>query len=210
MKRKKYEIKAPVLGERQVYVLMPAFICGLLWNLTAEDILATLEKFTLPPGRMSVLKGVEDVLILDSSYNSSPEALKEALRILKVVAGNKRKVAVLGNMNELGKEAKTLHEKVGETVPGHVDLLIAVGSNAAYLAQKAIESGLNEKVVFPLKNAAEAVVLYKKHLKAGDVVLVKGSQNNVRLEKFVREFMANPEDAEKLLVRQEKFWQKKS
>lgn len=208
--KEKYEVFAPVLGEKQVYVLMPAFICGLLWGIPAGDILLSLEKYVLPPGRMSVLNGIEEIMILDSSYNSSPEALKEALKILKVVAGDKRKVAVLGNMNELGKDSKLLHEKVGEIVSGHVDLLIAVGANAAILAQKAIESGLNEKSVFSIKSAPEAVALYKKLVKKGDVVLVKGSQNNVRLEKFVREFIANPEDAEKLLIRQEKFWQKKS
>ncbi|MFA6992459.1 MAG: UDP-N-acetylmuramoyl-tripeptide--D-alanyl-D-alanine ligase [Candidatus Gracilibacteria bacterium] len=207
--KKVYEVRAPILGERQAYVLLPAFICGMLWEIPAEDVLASLAKFVLPPGRMSVIKGIEDITILDSSYNSSPEALKEALKVLKHVAGSRRKVAVLGNMNELGEESKTLHEKIGEVVPGYADVLITVGASAALIADKALELGVKEGHVFKVKSALEAVDLYKKHLKKNDVVLVKGSQNNVRLEKFVREFMSNPENANKLLVRQEKLWLKK-
>jgi UDP-N-acetylmuramoyl-tripeptide--D-alanyl-D-alanine ligase len=201
-----YEFLIPVLGEYQVYAFLPAIVCGLLWDMKMEEIIVALERFSLPPGRMSILPAKNDATILDSSYNSSPEALRAALEVLKHVAGDRRKVAVIGNMNELGSDAKMFHEKVGEVVPRFADLLLTVGANAAALGQKAVESGMNEKNVFSFKNVSEAIDFFKKHIKKNDVILVKGSQNNVRLEKFVREFIANPEDAEKLLVRQEKFW----
>ncbi len=80
---------------------------------------------------------------------------------------------------------------------------------AELFAKKAIEKGFNEKFVFKFKTAVEAAEFFKKEVKQGDLILVKGSQNNVRLERFVKELMAFPEDAKKLLVRQERIWQAK-
>jgi len=202
----KYEVRSSILGEYQVYVLLPAIICGKLMGMGFEDAIIALQRYELPPGRMSIIPGKDGAVILDSSYNSSPEPLREALKVLKEIAGKKRKVAVLGNMNELGGNSKKLHEEVGEFIPEYVDLLITVGDEAKAFASKAKEKGMIATNVHSFDTATEAADFFKDKVSKTDVILVKGSQNKVRLEKFIKEIMAHPEDAEKLLVRQEKVW----
>lgn len=204
--RKTFAVKASVIGEYQAYVLVPAIICANLMGIETEVALASLLKYTLPPGRMSLISAINGALILDSSYNSSPESLKEALKILRNISGGKRKIAVLGNMNELGEKSKSLHQEVGELVPECADVLITVGAEAKLMAEKATASGMSDKNIYSFKTASEAADFIKDKIEEKDVVLVKGSQNNVRLERFVKTIMAHPEEAKDLLVRQEKVW----
>ena len=206
---KKYEVITNVLGDHHVYVVLPAIICAKLMGMEIEDAIVALDRFTLPPGRMSILEGKNDSTILDSSYNSSPAALKAALKTLALVGQEKRKVAVLGNMNELGKESQHLHKEIGELVPKYADYLITVGTDAKLIAQKAEESGMDLKNIHSFSSPGEAAEFFKGKAEKGDVILVKGSQNRVRLERFVKEIMENPEDAKNLLVRQEKVWEAK-
>lgn len=203
---KEYEVKSSIIGEYQLYVLLPAIICGRLFGMTFEDAIVALQRYELPPGRMSVIPGINNSVILDSSYNSSPEPLREALKVLKEIGSKKRKVAVLGNMNELGANAKTLHEQIGEVIPGYVDFLITVGGEAKSFASKAKEKGMGAANIHSFDTALEAAEFFKNKVNENDLILVKGSQNKVRLEKFIKEIMAHPESAEKLLVRQEKVW----
>lgn len=200
---------ANVLGEYQIYVLLPAIICGLQQGMTTEEIAEALKRYSLPPGRMSVIKGLNESMILDSSYNSSPDALEKALELLRIVGKSKRKIAVLGSMNELGEKSAALHEMVGEIIPSCTDMLITVGGDAKLFAKKALELGMKEENVMSFKNALEAAEYMKDKVSEDDVILVKGSQNNVRLEKFVKALMAFPEDAKTLLVRQGKEWEAK-
>ena len=96
-------VTLPILGEYQVYVLLPAFACGLLFGMNLLEIADALKSFELPNGRMNILAGINESILIDSSYNSSPDAAFEALKVLKQVGENAhRKIAVLGNMNELG------------------------------------------------------------------------------------------------------------
>lgn len=206
---KKYEVKANVLGEYQVYVLMPALICADLMGMDMENAILALERYVLPPGRMTIIPAKEGATILDSSYNSSPEALKEALKVLGAVGEGKRKVAVLGNMNELGDEAASLHKMIGEIVPEYADVLLTVGGDAKLIAEKAEEKGMDSKNIHTFRSAPEAAEYFVDKVKKKDVILVKGSQNRVRLERFVKELMANPDDAKELLVRQERVWEAK-
>jgi len=203
---KKYEVTSSVLGEYQVYVLLPAIICGHFLGMTFEDAIAALQRYELPPGRMSIIPAIRGAVILDSSYNSSPEPLREALKVLKEIGTGKRKVAVLGSMNELGPNSKALHEQVGEFIPEYTDLLITVGAEAKTFATVAKGKGMASERIFSFDDPLEAVKFFKDEIDEKDIVLVKGSQNKIRLEKFIKELMAHPEDAEKLLVRQEKVW----
>ncbi|MBI4975423.1 UDP-N-acetylmuramoyl-tripeptide--D-alanyl-D-alanine ligase [Candidatus Peregrinibacteria bacterium] len=207
-KDKRYEVPFPVLGEYQVYAAMAAIICGELMGISLENSILALQRFSLPAGRMSVIAGKNGSTILDSSYNSSPEALKEALKILKSLGEGKRKIAVLGNMNELGENSRALHHGAGGLVPSCADLLITVGVQAKVMAEAAMEKGMDEKSVHSFDSATAAADFFTSKIKEGDLILVKGSQNNVRLEKFVKAMMAHPEDAKSVLVRQEKVWEK--
>lgn len=206
-KDERVTIEAPIIGEFQAYVLSPAYICAKIFGMKEEDILDALKRFSLPPGRMNVIEGVKNVRIIDSSYNSSPDALKEALALFKAVAvKDQRKIAVLGQMNELGVQSKELHAMIGEIVPKYADLLVAVGGDAKYFVQGALNKGMSEKNLVYFPHVKEAIEYFKKEIKEDDLIIVKGSQNRVRLEKFVKEFMLRPELAKDLLVRQEKEW----
>lgn len=201
---KRYDVKANVIGEYQVYTILPAIICGTLMGIAIEDCIAAASRYVLPPGRMSVIPGIEGSVILDSSYNSSPEAMKEALKTLGAMAGERRKIAVIGNMNQLGGQSKVLHKMIGELVPEYADILLTVGAEAAVVAAAAKEKGMDESNVFCFKTSLDAADFLKSKIKKGDMILAKGSQDNVRMENLVKALMENPEDANKLLVRQEK------
>lgn len=215
----KMQVSAPIVGAYQCYVLTPAIICADLFAIPLQNALNTLTKFRLPPGRMNIIEGLNGSTILDGSYNASPEVVKESLKTLRDVAkeadsllkkGEKihRRIAVLGNMNELGDDAKTLHEMVGAEVKDSADILITVGGNAKVIGEIALGKGMDENSVFYFATAMEAADFFKKRIEEKDIILVKGSQNNVRLERFVKEIMARPDEAKKLLVRQEKVWEK--
>lgn len=203
---KRYNIHVNVLGEFQVFALMPAIICGAMMGMTIENAIAAVGKFALPPGRMNIIPAINDSVLVDSSYNASPEAVKKALETLRDIAVDKRKIAVLGNMNELGKHTQIMHEAIGDLVPKCADMLVTVGDLAVMIADRARAGGMSEKNVFSFKTSLEAAGFLADKIKKNDVILVKGSQNNVRLERFVKALMANPEQAKDLLVRQEPVW----
>lgn len=197
--------EVPILGEHHLSILLPAIACGLINHLSLEEAAQALSHFQLPPGRLNLIEGINNSKIIDSSYNASPEAVKAALKVLKSING-KRSIAVLGNMNELGSNSEKLHREIGALVPQYADILITVGERAKWIAQTARKHGLKE--IHSFMHAKEAAQFLKPKLQADDVVLVKGSQNLVRLEICVKEIMEYPEKARNLLVRQEKEWRK--
>lgn len=202
------KVNANVLGQYHAMVLTPAIICAELVGMEKDLAVEACERYHLPPGRLSLIDGIKETKIIDSTYNSSPEAVKEALKTLSEVGEKSRKVAVLGNMNELGQHSEILHERVGKIVPEHADVLITVGTYGKNMAEAAVEAGMSEENVHAFNHTPEAIDFYKKQMKEGDLILVKGSQNRIRLERFVKEFMLEPERADELLVRQEKVWAK--
>lgn len=203
------EVVVPVLGKHHVNVILPAIICGLAFKMELPEIIEAIKRFKLPPGRLNLIEGFLDGLtIVDSSYNSSPKSCVEALNTLASLKphAHGRRIAVLGNMNELGEEAPRLHAEVGKNIPGSCDILVTVGGFAGIFADTAEEKGL--KHIYRFSNVSELIEKFKKELKENDIVLVKGSQNNVRLEKFVKAIMKFPEQAEEVLVRQGKVWER--
>lgn len=197
------EVKIPALGEFLSYVAAAACCCGELFGIEVKDAILALQKYKLPPGRMNIVEGIKETTIIDSSYNASPASMREALKTLDAVSGGNRRVAVLGTMNDLGKMSDDLHREVAEVVPKYVDLLLTVGKSAAIFGEK-----MERHKFFDFFSAGEAAEFFSKKVEKGDVVLVKGSQNNVRLERFVKALMARPEEAKEVLVRQNKVWTK--
>ncbi|EKD95872.1 MAG: hypothetical protein ACD_24C00287G0001 [uncultured bacterium] len=121
-----------------------------------------------------------------------------------------RKIALLGSMNELGKYEKEAHAKIGEYLTEKCDILVTVGEAAEkYLIPAALKLGIQKENVFSFKDSLKAGEFLKGFIKKEDVVLVKGSQNKIRLERAVKVIMKNPEDAPNVLCRQGKEWEKK-
>lgn len=204
-----YQFYAPLYGEYWTESLMPAIIVGIIEGVPMNNIIDAIAEFKLPPGRLSLIEGAKESLILDSSYNASPEAVKESLKVLDFFGKSRkaRRVFIFGNMNELGKYSKELHEEVGAEIPKYCDLLLTVGEDVRYGASAANKHGLDSSKIKSFPSAKEAAKYYKEIMNFGDIILVKGSQNKVRLELFVKALMKHPEKAKELLVRQEEKWQ---
>ena len=197
----------PLLGAFQIYVVLPALAAGLTQGFTLEEGLQALRDFKVPPGRMTLISGINETFLIDSSYNASPETVKQALDLLHETAKG-RKIAVLGAMNELGAASERYHREVGRHAVGKADLLVTVGEQARFAAEEAQKEGFPASDLFHCADVLEAEKRLKTVLQKGDTVLVKGSQNKVRLERLVKALMQNPETAKELLVRQEKHWQR--
>ena len=123
--------------------------------------------------------------IIDDTYNSSPIAAEQALATLKEVTTDGRKIAVLGDMLELGRFSAREHERVGSLVPDSADVLVTVGVRSRRTAEAALEYGVSEKQVYQYETIERAVKEVPRLVAPGDVVLVKASQS-IRAEKLVK------------------------
>lgn len=198
-----------LLGKYHVYVVLPAVAVGLLKGMSLMAIADCLKDFRLPPGRMNRIEGIRGSLILDSSYNASPEATIAALDVLgeMLPSGAGRRIAALGAMNELGTESKAEHWRVGGAVPASADILVTVGKEARHILTGAQEAGMKAAQIHGFETSKSAAEYLKKIVRKGDVILAKGSQNRVRMEYLVYALMLHPEEAKEQLVRQDEYWQ---
>jgi UDP-N-acetylmuramoyl-tripeptide--D-alanyl-D-alanine ligase len=195
-----------ILGNHHVYVILPAMAVGLSQGISLESMADILVDFRLPPGRMSRLEGICDSTLIDSSYNASPESMLAALDVLESLPG--RKIAALGTMNELGDLTESAHKQVGERAAEVADVLIAVGENASIYAHAAEKGGLPQENIHVFETSFDAGAALRDMVKPGDVILAKGSQNQVRMEHLVKQLMRYPDQASSLLVRQDAYWQR--
>jgi len=197
-----------VFGKNHLYASLAAlaFFYGLKFNIL--DAINALKNYDVPPGRMRLLSGINNSLIIDDSYNSSPFACESALKTLGEIKSVGRKIAVLGDMLELGKYTEESHKNIGKIAEKNAEILIVVGPRAKILEEGAVLAGMNEKNIFEFNNSRETGEFLKTFVKNGDLVLVKGSQG-MRMERAVEAVLKDKENKEKLLVRQDKEWLEK-
>lgn len=197
-----------VLGQHLVYTALAAIAVGVVFKINLHTIIESLKNFEPPKGRMHIIKGIKNTLIIDDTYNSSPLAVKEALRQISQINLNKdrKKFAVLGDMLELGNFTEQAHQEVGEAVAQYgINYLMTVGEMSRDIVRGAVKKGMDKNQCFNFKNSVEAGRFLQQRIGEGDLILVKGSQG-VLMEKTVKEIMAEPQRAAELLVRQEKPW----
>lgn len=194
------------IGVPLVYTYSGAIAVATQCGISVEDAVSALDSHVPPPGRMRVLKGIKGSVIIDDTYNSSPIAVEQALATLNEIKHAKRKIAVLGDMLELGKFSAREHERAGELVGKAADVLIVLGVRSRMTAEAALSHGVKESNVFQYEDVTRAGKELQAFIKPGDVILVKGSQG-VRSERVVEEIMNEPERAADLLVRQDIAWQ---
>jgi UDP-N-acetylmuramoyl-tripeptide--D-alanyl-D-alanine ligase len=206
-----------VEGAIGMHTLLPALAAaavGVALGKAPSDIAHALKNYEPPQGRMHLVRGVKDTLIIDDTYNSSPAAVVAALDALKAIPTNGRRIAVLGDMLELGRQSVEEHRKIGAEVAtrandgGAVNMLVTVGFRARDIAEAALDGGLAENAILQYEDSAKAGEELAALLQSGDCVLVKGSQS-MRMERTVKEMMAEPERASELLVRQDEEWIKR-
>ncbi len=201
-----FSARVELVGEHNLKSALAAAVVGVELGMDAKEIAAGLGKVRAVAGRMNVLPGKKGSVLLDDTYNSSPEAAMAALKTLYRIDAPQR-IAVVGQMNELGDRSPEYHGQVGEFLDGKkIDLVITEGEMAnKYLAAAARK---RVKHVIETKDAREAGEAVLANLKPGAAVLFKGSQNGVYLEEAVKMLLKNPEDVQKL-VRQSSDWRDK-
>lgn len=197
---------AGALGFAQAYSAAAAAAVGYILGMNMVDFSEAIGiNYAPPPGRLRLLKGNKNSLILDDTYNASPESMRLALDTLRDIPA-KRKIAVLGDMLEIGKYTEQAHRAVGDQASEFVDLLFTVGPRAKFIADEARLDLAPEKIkVF--EDSLSAGQALDPLIQEGDLILIKGSQA-IRMEKVVEEIMAEPEHAKELLARQDGYWKK--
>lgn len=197
-----------VLGVHHMYPSLSAIAVGISQGLNPLRVVEALKKYEAPRGRMNIIKGMRGSTLIDDSYNSSPIALEEALNTLEIVKTPGRKIAVLGDMLELGKFSIDEHKRLGKKVAEVCDMLVAVGLRGKFFAESALKARMGKRKVFVFENSIEAGDFLKEDIKKDDVVLIKGSQG-VRMERVTKVLLADSTKARELLVRQDEEWEKR-
>lgn len=205
------------LGKQHVYPILSACEVASLYGGSIIEVAQSLEhKYRTPKGRMRILKGKNNSVVIDDTYNSSPIALSvglnavsEMFKEMKEIKGKKSKgrlIAVLGEMRELGRFSVGEHKKAGALVAQlGFDIIATVGSQAENLLEGANEEKEGGQNYLVFENSMEAGDWLKEEVSSDDVVYIKGSQGT-RMEKVTKSILANPEEAADVLVRQEPFW----
>src|SRR5436309_8121583 len=175
----------PVPGLHMVQNALLAVAVGRVFGLSLEDCAAGLTAAPLAKARLQI-KEIGGVEFIDDSYNANPDSMKAALRTLVELPADGKRIAVLGEMKELGSQSDQSHREVGEIAAAFgVDCVIAIGSVAAAIAEAAAHGGLKNSAV--VRSTSEAVELLSQIAAPGDLVLIKGSRA-ARTEQVIEQF----------------------
>lgn len=168
-------VKLPLLGRHSVHTALRATAVGLVEGLSWEEIVGGLREVEASAQlRLFAVEGPQGATILDDTYNASPASTIAALNLLNELDG--RKLAVLGDMLELGDYTREAHEKVGMRALDVADMLITVGELGQMIGKTAIRWGMSPEQVHMVSGNVAAIELLKRVVDKGDVVLVKGSR----------------------------------
>lgn len=198
------------LGRPRIYAALAALAVAEAAGVPLEMAAEALKYWQPPPGRMRILDGLKGSVLIDDTYNSSPAAAHSALDTLKEIKGYRRRIAVLGDMLELGRFSKEAHIEVGKHAARAATMLVTVGLRARTIAETALDNGLAESKVrqYEQGESQRAGKELEPELDKTTLVLVKGSQS-MRMEKCVEEILADPLRASDLLVRQDADWKRR-
>ncbi len=207
-KGKKYNIELEnPLPKHFAYSFLLAIAVASTKGIDVEKAVRALEDdFSLPVGRMTVFKGIKDTILIDSSYNNATlTPILDLLDFVFEIGRQRRRVGIIGDMRELGTMSKALHEEVANKILKTLDLAILIGP----LSQKYIEPILtkNKFENYSYLNFTQSKKTILENIKPKDIVLVKGSQNTIFLERVVEMLLQDKIDAARLCRRGE-FWEK--
>ena len=178
---KKEEIFIPTVGEHNIYNAMAAILVGKELNISLDDIKKGLKNFKATKMRLDIIKN-NKMTIINDAYNASPDSMEAALKILGRYKN--RKVAILGDMFEMGEHSEYGHRLVGKYAIDNTDLLVAIGKDAIFMCDEAKSLGFDESNIYYFNTKEEAIENIDRLIKEDDVVLVKASRG-MQLEKIV-------------------------
>ena len=175
------EFYIPTVGEHNIYNAMAAILVGETLGISLDDIKRGLKNFEITKSRMDVIK-TDDYTVIDSVYNASVDSMNAALKVLNRY--ETRKVALLGDMFEMGSYAEFGHREVGKFASRYADVLIAIGNDAKFMVDEAIKNGMNKDNIHYFETKEIAMENLKDILQKEDTILVKASRG-MYLEKVV-------------------------
>lgn len=182
MGENKYQVNVPVGGIHFVYNSLAAIAVGKCLNMQMEEILSGINEFELTKMRMDITKHKNNVTLVNDTYNASMESMKAALEYLARLNGTK-KLAVLGDMLELGEFSEIMHREVGACVARcNVDMLVTIGDMAQYIADEAKTQGMKAENVMQFKDNASAIEYIEKNIELKDVAILVKASRGMKLE----------------------------
>ena len=188
--KEKLTIDVPVSGKHFVYNAMCATLVGKILKIDDKNIQKGIKEFELTKKRMDVIKLQNNITIINDAYNASYESMKASIEYLSKIKG-KRKIAVLGDMFELGEYSEKLHKQVGEEIiKNNIDVLICTGNNSKYIINTVLQLGMNKNNVYYMNNIKEITEKLEQILEQGDCALVKAS-NAMRFFDIVEQIQKN-------------------
>jgi UDP-N-acetylmuramoyl-tripeptide--D-alanyl-D-alanine ligase len=174
-------MKVPMIGQHSVHTAMRSAAVGLVEELSWQEIINGLNSGHAQL-RLVAVRSENGALMLDDTYNASPESSLSALNLLADLDG--RKLAVIGDMLELGQYEKQGHEIVGVRAAQVADHLITVGERSHIIAQSARQAGMKTSCIHEFENNNDAINFLRNFLTSSDILLVKGS-HAVRMDQIV-------------------------
>ncbi len=175
------DFRINLMGEHQVMNALAAVAVGRFFGIADESMASALEEVTPTAMRMEY-RQMGGVHLINDTYNANPSSMKAALRTLAPTCG--RKLAVLGDMLELGEMGMAAHREIGRQAAGVADLIITVGEQARAIAEAAVDEGMPAVCVVACSSNDEAASAALAEIRDGDVILVKGSRG-MRMETIV-------------------------
>jgi UDP-N-acetylmuramoyl-tripeptide--D-alanyl-D-alanine ligase len=194
-----------VVGRSSVYCALPALAVARELAIPLEIACASLRDSDKPRGRMRLLPGMNGSIIIDDTYNASPKATEHGLKTLGEIDTKGRKIAVLGDMLELGEFTHDEHYKIGQEAAKVAHKLYTVGIRARVMSEGALDAGMLDENIMQCESSIDAGKELVQVIQKGDVIYMKGSQS-IRMERAVRMVLAETHNPHTLLVRQEKDW----
>ena len=175
-------LSVPILGRHSVHTALRAAAIGIVEELSWEEIASGLRETTLAEFRLVAVPGPRQSIIIDDTYNSSPDSAMAALNLLSELDG--RRIAVLGDMLELGWAEEESHRLVGRRAADVAQILVAVGYRSRIIAEEARKVGMEDSKVYWVETATDAIPLLEAMIRGGDTILIKGSYG-IRLDQIV-------------------------
>lgn len=180
LKDEEIALKVPVGGDVFILNSLCATLVGKIIGLSNEQIQKGISSFELTKKRMEIIKTKNEITLINDSYNASFDSMKAAIEYLSNT-NSTRKIAVLGDMFELGEFSEELHRKVGvEVAKNHIDLLFTVGENSKYIAEEAENNGMKKENIFYYTDKQKLLEKIKNTMEKGDSILFKAS-NGMKL-----------------------------
>lgn len=176
-------------AEHNIYNALAAIACANIFNIDIATTKRALESFAFPKSRFNFIK-VNDFSLIDDSYNSNPQSLESAIKVLSRF-DSRRKILVCGDMLELGKDSKHFHYDLGKKLGDYgIDILITVGKLAKFLAKGALDNSFEAKMIFSFDSISGVENKLIDMISSGDVILVKGSRS-LRMERIVEKIKSH-------------------